>query len=192
MINCRVRGLILDDANQMVDRGRTKSHYLLGDWVREISDVTRAHVILSGVPRLWNMIETNEQLRSRVSHQIVIEPFYASEESANSILLPLEAFDSCLAGILRVSLTSDMARQRFAFATGGRLRSLRNILLNAVEIAFEEPEVKIDYKVLERAFVRAIFHSAPEARNPFSSKFNGRALTGRGEPFEPRSGALND
>ena len=64
--NCGVRVLILDDANQMVDRGRSRSHYRLGDLVREITDDTRVHLVLSGVPRLWRMVNLNEQLLSLI------------------------------------------------------------------------------------------------------------------------------
>jgi Cdc6-like AAA superfamily ATPase len=191
--NCRVRLLILDDANQMVDRGRSKSHYRLGDWVREIADETRVRLVIAGVPRLWRMITTNEQLRSRVSQQIVVEPFTASAQDKNPIDLALAAFDSCLADIHRVQLTSELTSRRFAHATAGRLRSLRNLLVNAVEIALESPKRQIDYGVLARAFRQTMFPGAPPERNPFSTKFNGRPLTGRGEPFDPNSGEfLND
>ena len=190
--HCGVRLIVFDDANQMVDRGRSKSHYLLGDWVREIADETRAHVVLAGVPRLWRMIETNEQLRSRVSQQIVVEPFAANADTANPISVALRAFDKCLDGVLRISLTTEIACRRFSFATAGRLRSLRIILVNAAEIAFEAPKPQIDFEVLGKAFERAMFPGVPAERNPFSPKFSGLPLTGRGEPFDPRSGAFDD
>ncbi len=188
--NCKVHVVILDDANQMVDRGRSKSHYALGDLVRQIADETPVNFVLSGVPRLLRMVNLNEQLRSRVTEQIQIEPLAADIKERHSIYLALTAFDGCLANLPRIRITDELTAQRFAVATAGRLRSLRNLLVKAVEIAFRSDKPQLDYPVLERAFRESLFPQAAPNRNPFSTTFDGGALTRPGEPFNADAGDL--
>jgi hypothetical protein len=184
---CRVRLVILVEVNHLIDRGRERSHYLLADWIKLLSERTRIPFALAGIDRATVLLRVNEQLADRVREIIRIEPFGVGEDCSNQMAEALAAFDGLLGGIRRISLTTDSTARMFAFATAGRLRKLRQMLVRSVEIASTMDEPRIDLGVLAAAFRTAVFKDAPDSRNPFlTAKFNGLPLTRPGEPYHPR------
>ncbi len=180
---CKVRVLVLDEANHTFDRGRARTHYLIGDWIKQLSDQSRVHLVLAGIPSLRGLIETNEQLANRLAEEIVIEPFGVNEDAVNSMVTALSAFNAVLGDIPRISLPQKRTCQLFAFATAGRTRGIRRLLVRAVEIAAVSTDPRIDHAVLAQSFREVIFPGAPDERNPFATKFNGRPLNAAGEPY---------
>lgn len=175
---CCVRLVVFDEVNHLVDRGADKTHYLVGDWIKSVNDASHVPFVLAGTPRLLRLVQANEQLADRFIEVFRLTPF-----SMADLRMALKAFQKMLDGFPCVDLTDrDMARS-FAFATDGRLRPLRQLLVRAVKIADGAGTKGITVPVLARAFREVVFSGAPDKRNPFSNKFERRPLTGPGEPY---------
>lgn len=179
---CRIRLVILDEMNHLVDRGRSRTHYNVGDWVKQMSHKAGAAFLLAGTPRAANLLKTNEQLGDRFAEVVHLRPLAEKEFSA-----ALKVFQSHLNSVDAVDLTSPALLKMMAFATGGRLRAIRRLLVRAVEIGVASERPKIDLAVLSQAFSEVIYADAPSLRNPFLTEFNGHPLTKAGEPFAPRA-----
>ena len=190
---CGVRLVILNEANHLVDRGKEKSHYLLADWIKLISEQAGVPFVLVGIPRLKVLLEVNEQLADRVCEVVTIEPFGVDERCKNQMVTALQAYDQLLESIDRIPIAEPENARRFAFATAGRLRRIRRMLVESVTVSAQMPEPRIDLPVLARVFREYIFKGAPDKRNPFvPDKFDGRPLTGPGEPYAPRRQAREE
>jgi hypothetical protein len=183
---CKVKAILLDEVNHLIDRGAERTHYDRADWLKQLSDATRIPIVMAGIPRLNVLFRTNEQLADRVSERIVIEPFRAGGEAVNKMKTALETFDRLLDHLPRIPLADDHNCEKFAFATAGRLRGIRRLLVRAVEISQSNARSRIDQAVLAQAFTEVIYPGARPDRNPFHQKFDQRPLTGANEPFEPR------
>lgn len=187
MKKCEVRLVIFNEANHLVDRGREKSHYLLGDWVKQTSEKTGVPFVLVGIPRVKVLLAVNEQLADRVREVITVESFGVDARCRNQMSTALAVFDRMLGDIDRIDLADEANARRFALATDGRLRRISRLLEAAVQAALEMPKPRIDLPLLADVFRRHVFKGSPDERNPFVvAKFDGRPLTGPGEPYEPR------
>ena len=186
LARCRVRLVILNEANHLVDRGRDKSHYVLGDWIKLLSETTGVPMALVGISRAKVLLQVNEQLADRVLKVVTIEPFGVDPRCTNQMSTALSAYDRLLEGMDRIALAHEDNARRFAFATDGRLRRIRILLQAAIREASKDKHPKLSLPVLARAFSQSIFSGAPDERNPFvPEKFSGKPLTGPGEPYAP-------
>lgn len=183
---CRVRLVILDEVNHLVERGSSKTHYAVGDWIKQISDRASVSFVLAGTPMAEQLLATNEQLRGRFGEVLHLPPLgLGSEEDAAIFKRTLRTFQKLFAGIDCVDLASPSACRQIACATGGRLRAVRRLLVRAIEIGVRNKEGCVDMGVLAQAFESVVFARAPEARNPFRAGFDGHPLTKPGEPYGP-------
>lgn len=184
---CGVKLVILNEANHLIDRGKEKSHYLLADWIKQTSERTGVPFVLVGIPRLKVLLDVNGQLADRVREVVTVEPFGIDARCKNQMVTALKSFSLLLEGVDRIPLTDPENARRFAFATAGRLRRIRRMLVESVQVAAELPKPKIDLPVLARVFREHIFKGAPDKRNPFVPEaFDGKPLTGPDEPYAPR------
>lgn len=183
--NCKVRLVILDEVNHLVDRGKERSHYAVADWIKQLISASRISFVLSGTPKVRTLLETNEQLNNRFGEVFQLKPFSASATAENSIAKAMTAFKKILGNFPTIPLSDPENLRLFAFATGGRLRSICKLLVRSVELACAEEKPKIDLVILAKAFSEVIYRDAPETRNPFLTKFDGTPLTKSGEPFFP-------
>lgn len=178
---CKVRLIILDEVNHLVDRGTAKSHYFVGDWIKQLITKTRVPVVLAGTPRVRYLLETNEQLASRFAETILIALLSAEKDAINSIGTALDTFDKMLGDIPRISFKVLETQRLFVFASGGRLRSLVRLFTRAVEIGGNANGVNFDS--LAQSFEQVIYDKCPPGRNPFREDFHGTPLNKPGEPF---------
>lgn len=186
LLGCKVRLVILDEVNHLVDKGGEKTHYNIADWIKSLADEMHLPFVLAGIPRSERLLDTNDQLRGRFREVIEIQPFSIEnkycEKEFRSVLL---SFQMLLGDLPSIDLSHPTVARAFVFATGGRLREIRKLLVRAVELAFERPEPKLTISELFRAFRTVIYQDAPNERNPFSKRFTGTPLTKPGEPFSP-------
>ena len=183
---CKVRLVILDEVNHLVDRGGEKTHHNIADWIKRLSDATHLPFVLAGIPRAERLLDTNDQLRSRFRQVISIQPFSMEDKShENEFRSVLLSFQKLLDGIRSVDLSHPTVARSIVFATGGRLREIRKLLIRAVELAFERSVPQLTTADLSRAFETVIYRDAADARNPFSKRFSRVPLTKPGEPFAP-------
>ena len=184
---CSTRLVIFDEVNHLVDRGGQRTHHDAADWVKQLGRVGGVSLVLAGTPRARRLLEVNDQLRSRFGSVVTLHPFSVENGRAKEFSQVLRSFLRLLDGMPCLNLADDPLLRATAIATGGRLRSIRSLLVRAVQLASTLPQPKIDLPVLERAFKEAIYSHATPERNPFSRQFNGMPLTRVGEPYAPEA-----
>ncbi len=185
---CRVRLIILDEVNHLADRGAEKSHYFVGDWIKQLMRSSRVPIVLAGTPAASILWDTNEQLADRFREQIVLQPLSMEASRVRELRSVLKTFLGLMEGIPCIDITQEAHARSMAFATAGRLRDIRRLLVRAVEIAAQQPRVAITRSTLAKAFLEVIYRDADAKRNPFNPKFDGLPLTKSGEPFAVRGG----
>lgn len=183
---CRVRVVIVDEVNHLVDRGGEKTLHTSADWLKRLVDATRVSFVLSGIPRSKRVLATNDQLRGRFREVVEIERFSVATRSAeHEFRSVLNVFKGYLRDLPTVDISSEVMARLFAFATDGRLRDVRRLLVRAVELAYAQPHPKLTVGVLADAFRTAIYPGCPNNRNPFHKQFNNMPLVKGDEPFAP-------
>ena len=183
---CRVRLVILDEVNHLVERGKAATHYAVGDWIKQLTDKAGISFVLAGTPTARVLLLTNAQIRSRFGEDIAIEPLrLSSPGDVRTFRNTLRIFQSLLSGMDSVDFTEKDMLRKFGYASGGRLRALVDLLVRGVEIASESNPQSLSMLALERSFAEVLYPRAPKGRNPFNGEFNGKPLTAPGEPFGP-------
>ena len=182
---CAVRMIILDEVNHLADVGAAKTHYQVGDWIKQLSRKAAIPVVLAGTPSaaiLWN---TNEQLADRYE-VATLSPLSMEPDRVNEFRRVMKVFQGLMGRLKVVDLTEEKMLSCIAFATAGRLRDIRKLLVRAVKIAQAHDSLTITRQTLADAFAQVIFSGAPPKRNPFDPRFDGLPLTKPGEPFFTR------
>ena len=67
---CRVETMLFDEAQHLHDRGDTRTHYMVADWLKHLIDEVAVPTVLLGLPRLESLLQINEQLRRRFSRRL--------------------------------------------------------------------------------------------------------------------------
>lgn len=183
---CKVRLIVLDEVNHLVERGSAKTHYAVGDWIKQISEQSGVSFVLTGTPMAEQLLITNEQLRGRFSEVAHLTPLsLGSATEANVFGGVLRAYQKCFSEVDCLQLSSPSVCKSIAYATGGRLRAIRKLLVRAMEIGLQPSGQRVDLGVLAKAFESVIFPRAPKERNPFLHDFDGQPLNKPGEPYGP-------
>jgi len=181
---CKTRLLLLDEVNHLVDRGAQRTHHNVGDWIKALGKEVRFPFVMAGIPRAGRLLEVNDQLRGRF-RRVTLKAFsFENKARRKEFRSALRTFKCLITGIDCVDLSEEEMAKKIAFATHGRLRAVRDLLIDSVRLAFRE-KTKLTEELLARAFRRALFEGAPDERNPFSAKFSGVPLIKVGEPFAP-------
>jgi hypothetical protein len=185
---CKVRAVILDEVNHLVDRGQHKTHELIADWIKQLATEAKIPLILAGVPRSRGLLAANDQLADRFREEIELRPFgLETADRRKEFATVMRTFSRVLGAIEHVDLHSPSMLRILVFATNGRLRVIRDLLVAAVDLAAVGQGKSIGLKVLEQAFLERIFKGAKPEQNPFSKKFRRTPLIKAGEPFAPSS-----
>jgi Bacterial TniB protein len=182
---CRVELLVLDEANHLIDRGAAKTHYQVADWLKTLAEDWGRAVVLAGVPQTRQLLQTNEQLLSRFRHQVELKRLIELDDNLKALRSSLKSFQQRLEGIDAIDFSLPANAVLFGFATDGRFRELRNLLVAAVGVVARSELPTLNHKVLEQAFAKVIYPGAAADANPFAPKFRGTPLVKAGEPFAP-------
>ncbi|MCX4164585.1 MULTISPECIES: TniB family NTP-binding protein [Paraburkholderia] len=183
---CRVRLVIVDEANHLVDRGGEKTLHNSADWLKRLVEATRVSFVLAGIPRTRRLLETNDQLRDRFREVIEIDRFsVANRSTEHEFRSVLKVFKGYLRDLPTIDISGAAIARLFAFATDGRLRDIQRLLVRAVELAYERPSPGLTDAILAESFRRVIYPGSPDKRNPFHNAFNETPLVKAHEPFEP-------
>ena len=142
--------------------------------------------MLAGISRSRLLLEANDQLADRFREILELTPLGVGDKAQESeFAVVMEAFEAMLEGIGHIDLKSAEVLRTLAFATAGRLRNIRKLMVRSVELASREAVPDIGLSVLEKAFLEVIFKNATAQQNPFSEKFRGTPINKAGEPFAP-------
>ncbi|MBN3794701.1 TniB family NTP-binding protein [Burkholderia sp. Ac-20392] len=183
---CRVRLVIIDEANHLIDRGGEKTLHTAADWIKRLVDATRVSFVLAGIPRITRLLDTNDQLRERFREVIEIKRLSVAITSVElEFRNVLATFKKFLRDLPAIDISGEVITRLFAFATDGRLRDIRRLLVRAVELAYDQPDPRLTDSVLAQAFRTVIYPGSPDNRNPFHEAFDTTPLVKAGEPFSP-------
>jgi len=182
---CKVRLIILDEVNHLVDRGGVKTHYAVGDWIKQLGDKSGVSIAIFGTKSIERLLAANEQLRGRYREVIQIERFTAVDERMGDLQSLMTNYMAHFQSIDIIDLTLQSNAKLVAIATDGRLREMKNLFVGALDLIESSSSPRVDRDVLARAFQKCIYRNASERRNPFHPKFNGLPLTGHDEPYAP-------
>lgn len=185
LAECKVRVVILDEVNHLADRGAQKSHYHVGDWIKQLVNQAKIPVVLAGTHAAAVLWETNEQLADRYREVLTLKPL--SPDRLEELRSVLAVFGRLVADISCIDVAAEDMATAIATATGGRLRNIRRLFMRSVALAEGHVKPAITRDVLSQAFADVIYKTPPKDRNPFLKEFNGLPLTAFGEPFAPRS-----
>jgi len=184
---CKVKVILLDEVNHLVDKGGIKTHHYTADWLKVLLDESQIPVVMAGIPRAIRLLKANDQLRSRFREIVYIKPFsMATPLESSKFIEALVTFTKMMAGVEIVNLSKGDLPQKMLFATNGNLRDIRRLLVRAVELALNNGSLKIKISTLEEAFRQVIYAGAPNERNPFCENFTKTPLIKSDEPFSPR------
>lgn len=190
LLECKTRVVILDEVNHLVDRGQAKTHEAVADWIKQFATQSKVAFVLAGVARSRALLEANDQLADRFREVLELRPLGIGDKGQiKEFASVMKAFEQAMQGVAHIDLSSAKVLKPLAFATGGRLRAIRKLLVRAIELVAKEAAERrpaiINLRILEQAFLQVIFKKATPQQNPFSTKFRGTPLIKAGEPFAP-------
>jgi DNA transposition AAA+ family ATPase len=183
---CGVEFLLFDEAQHLHDRGASTTHYLVGDWLKSVIDEIGVPTALIGLPRLENLLVTNDQLRRRYSRRVQLALGQSDTHSIETECLQL--FLS-LVSLIGTPVSSDPfgaqeMSERLFRSSDGRIAYIKRLLLAALRRVLEHGLEAIDATVLEQAFTEEIWWEGVGKLNPFNPAFEFRRLDRGGEPFQ--------
>jgi len=91
--NCEVNLVLFDEAQHLYDRGRQTTHYLVGDWLKRLIDELNIPTVFLGLPRLEQLLQSNEQLRRRFSKRLQLTLGQTQGNRAISLLTGKGAYN---------------------------------------------------------------------------------------------------
>ncbi|VVD60812.1 TniB family NTP-binding protein [Pandoraea cepalis] len=189
---CRVEIVLFDEAQHVHDRGKTATHYMVGDWIKSLIDELSVPTVFLGLPRLEQLLQVNEQLRRRFSRRLRLALGQSEVDTIHNECLQL--FIS-LGACIPLTLSSgpygwgEMG-MRLYYASDGRVAYIKKLLIGALRHAMEMQIPEIGPAVLERVFIDDVWSGGIGKLNPFNLEFEFRRLDRGNEPFERGSYAV--
>jgi GTPase SAR1 family protein len=183
---CGVELTLFDEAQHLQDRGGSSTHYMVGDWFKDLNDVLNVPSVLLGLPRLGYLLQSNDQLRRRFSSRCNLA--LGRSETLSIETECLQLFRSLVSLIeLPVSChpyTPQEMGTRLYYCSDGRIAYIKKLLFAALRHALELDMDNIDAPLLERTFTEEIWWEGVGKLNPFHPDFEFRRLDRGGEPFQ--------
>lgn len=183
---CRVEVVLFDEAQHMHDRGKTATHYMVGDWIKSLIDEMGVPTVFLGLPRLEHLLQVNEQLRRRFSRRLRLALGQSEVESIHNECLQLFiSLGACIPLPLSPGRYGwEELGMRLHYASDGRVAYIKKLLSSALRYAMEMQISEISPEVLERVFTIEVWCEGIGGLNPFNHEFIFRRLDRGNEPFE--------
>lgn len=183
---CGVEMLLFDEAQHLHDRGDTKTHYMVGDWLKHLIDELAVPTVLLGLPRLENVLQVNDQLRRRYSSR---RRLAVGQSDTNTIETECLQLYLSLTSLIDMPVSSypysaEEMGVRLYYASDGRVAYIKKLLFASLRSAIEKDLDGIDAPMLESAFTNEIWWEGVGKLNPFNPDFDRRRLDRGGEPFQ--------
>ncbi|RRJ82595.1 TniB family NTP-binding protein [Aestuariirhabdus litorea] len=185
IINCKTRILIIDESQEMVERGTQKQHRELADWLKWLMNETKVSIVMVGLPILTRLLDSNSQLKRRFSETHSISGWNLESKAS------MEEFQAVLYTLIESSgyrkdcriIEDTKFLEQLHYATNGLIAHMVTITAEAVRLSAEDRGKGLKVSHFEEAFKLKIWAEVSLDRNPFSSSFNHEPLTRFGEPF---------
>lgn len=167
--DCGVQALALDEAQHFMDKGSTRTHYAVTNWLKMLMDETKGLIILSGLDTINHLLSGNEQLNGRFINSIKMPRFdWKVLESRDEFRRVLIAFKDGLESFELPEIGDEDIAFRFYEGTGGLIGYIIKILRQACYDACSENRLTISLQDIEVAWSRAVRPNSIKSTNPFS------------------------
>lgn len=146
-----IRVLILDEANHAAEARstrstQTKANRLTADWIKDIVDIAKVSVVISGLPHSRRLLTDNEQLEGRALRPIELRPYawhIADDQQA------FETLVVAFAGHVResgwsIAMSDDMLVRATYLTCRGLIRPVRRLFERAVVLASASKAITAD------------------------------------------------
>lgn len=95
LLNAKVQVILFDEASHLVERGARIVSVAASDWFKALhAKAKHIGIVMSGIPHLTRLIDTNRQVRNRTGKPIFFPPYRYDD------LKHRKAFASCVAAFL--------------------------------------------------------------------------------------------
>lgn len=181
---CEVELLLIDEFQHFAEVNRRGSTRDVTDWLKNLLNVTRVGVVLSGLPACEQTLAYNAQLARRFSARHEMLAFsYRSSARQLEFRGVLQSLQSALP-IDTISLHADAFARRMFVASYGLIDYIVKILEEACDIARRTGATILTLPIFSQAFKDSTWAQCPDELDPFAENFVGkRALDQPGEPF---------
>lgn len=152
---CKVKLIILDEVQHLVDRERQTLIKESADWFKTLIIETNVPVVFVGLPDSRKIFYENSQLSSRVLNRFEINDFDPNDKTFRAIL---HYFDSYLPLKSYSGLSEPNIWERIHIATHGRFGYIKILIKECAKIAIEKNFQRISLDVLSEAFEAKLSH----------------------------------
>ena len=165
--------IILDEFQHFIDQGGKKIQHHVADWLKILVDQTKVGLVVAGLPRCLNVINSNDQLARRFMAPQYLKRFdWTVQDEQNEFRRLLYSLQELLDPFDLPDLDGEEMSFRMYIASGGLIGYLVKILREATAIAVYSNELSISLDVLNKAQQRAIFNTNKNVVKPFSKGFS--------------------
>lgn len=184
-IDCEVELLLIDEFQHFEEVNRRGATRDVTDWLKNLFNVTRVGVVLSGLPICEKTVAFNPQLSRRFSarHHMLGFSYQALERQLEfrGVLQSLQS-EIPIGGIC---IHDDQFARRMFVATYGLIDYVISILEEVCDIARRTSATTLTLSMFSQAFKDSIWALCPDELDPFAEVFQvKRQLDQPGEPFE--------
>jgi|GEM_PF-6834750 len=185
LVACGVKVIVIDEAQHLLHIKSAQKQSQSGDCLKALMNEARVSIILMGTSRLRELMNTNEELRSRFSKKVKIQDWKPGvEEDINEVA-------GVVAKLLKDSMTTLEYQElldpafvsRIIYACGGRIGNLQKLLIHVLSLAETKGVRKIKSEHFEEAFRISVWDEADPKTNPFHKKFEFNLLNEPHQPF---------
>lgn len=184
-IDCEVELLLIDEFQHFAEVNRRGATRDVTDWLKNLFNVTRVGVVLSGLPICEQTVAFNPQLARRFSARHHMLGFsYLTRAKQLEFRGVLQSLQKELP-VGGICIHDDPFARRMFVATYGLIHYVINILEEVCDIARRTRATTLTLPMFSRAFKDSIWALCPDELDPFVEVFQGkRPLDQPGEPFE--------
>ncbi|MFV0934110.1 ATP-binding protein [Pseudomonas jessenii] len=161
--------IILDEFHRIIDQGQTPTKKKVCRWVNSLLNQTKLPILLAGLPKIEELIETVEELSDRYPYRARLRYFDFTDKAATAQFRKLiEAIEHNViepAGFdERVVLTQEYIFKAICLETSGNLRHLNTLLNDSLTPALSRADNTF---TLEDFACAADLHDFCPPQNPF-------------------------
>ena len=184
-IDCEVELLLIDEFQHFEEVNRRGATRDVTDWLKNLFNVTRVGVVLSGLPVCEKTVAFNQQLSRRFSARHHMLGFsYQTLEQQLEFRGVLQSLQSEIP-IDGICIHDDQFARRMFVATYGLIDYVISILEEVCDIARRTNATNLTLSMFSQAFKDSIWALCPDELDPFAEVFQvKRPLDQPGEPFE--------
>lgn len=184
LVACRVEIVIVDEAQHIFENLDGRTGNIAADTLKNLMNETGLPFVFIGLPTCADFFVSRLQLGRRLNPKISFAAFpFKSQDDKNDFGRLLMSLDRALPFEGTSALVDPAVTERLHTACFGLIGTLTLLLESALRRALRQGSTQLDRQHVEAAFATEFFLGCRRSRNPFSEKFDGRPLTGEGEPF---------